>query len=80
MPVSNVQTVIDNEIAVLEARLSALRVARAALASKVVRGIPRRRSSGRVGRAPGFKVSAATKAKLRAAWKRRKAARTKSAQ
>jgi hypothetical protein len=74
-------TLLDGEIASLEARLSALRSARAALAGEgTISSRPRRAGTAasgarkRVGRRPGFRVSAKTKAKLRAAWKRRKAA------
>jgi hypothetical protein len=74
---------LDREISTLEARLSTLRAARAALGGGAGR---RGRQTGamtlpepkRIGRRPGFKVSAATRAKLRAAWKRRKAAQTKA--
>jgi hypothetical protein len=61
---------IDREIAALEDRLAALRTARAALGGAAA---PRKR-----GLKPGYSMSAETRRKLRAAWKRRKAAAPKA--
>jgi hypothetical protein len=75
----NVKTVLDREIATLEAKIAALRAAREALVGSPAARFSATKTSGkRVGRRPGYKVSAATKAKLRAAWKRRKAAQANS--
>jgi hypothetical protein len=76
---SSISSLLDREIAGLESRLSALRAARVALGGNI-RGsrpgggspaVPNGRSK-RVGRRKGFKVSASTRAKLRAAWAKRK--------
>ena len=76
MTLPNVKTVLDREIATLEAKIAALRAAREALVGSPAASFSARKTSRkRVGRRPGYKVSAETKAKLRAAWKRRKAAR-----
>jgi len=76
MAAPNVKTVLDREIATLETRIAALRAAREALVGRPTASFSARQKSGkRVGRRPGYKVSDATRAKLRAAWKRRKAAR-----
>ena len=82
---TNLTALLDREIASLQARLSALHTARAALGggARAPRGRRAVRAAApetgkRIGRRPGFKVSAATRAKLRAAWKRRRAAMAKA--